>query len=774
LADAAHGFSERGDGPVGDADADAESDAADGAAAADKECEGDGEHHADWGNEGIGDFFVPLDGEGGDVKAGLVEAVDVTAKVAPAHLEGLDDLAAEVGGRLGEFGESGNGEGCVADDAGSGKIADPAGFKDPGLFGVEPARAGGEDAAAHLEGGGIEFEDGEAAEKFFVGIEEIKIVNLGIVTENPALGTGVSLRRLALDDGAKRVLALVGVGEIGVVQDEEDGGNGEASEEEREGESIEGEAAGLEGDDFIVFAENAEGDEHGDESAERGELVNGVGDEEAEIVDDDHEGDVVAADVFCQLEEGEDFEEEEERDHDEHEVVKETAEEIEVNDGWKAGIRGRSGRAIFRAYGSGAGFGAEGAAKKPPKGCEARDEGRDARFTAVALHAGKENESDEGDDEVCGPHADGGGDEALAGKAGAGDEKKIIRGDDDDGEERAGGAAAAAGLCTERDGDESEDEAGDREGEALVEFDARVTPVRAAVAQELEHGTFGIADGALLSGRWGAEFDGPVTAAEGSDGVMVWGGAGKFVSGAAVEMEFEFAESGLGNYNCGFRKSDLRVAAVRAGFGEEDAVPVGAAGGEVVDVEDEVREALVEDARLNGERDLGGVESTFDVAAGAEGERREPEGHERGENGADDCEKADGNENALAADAESGESDDLAVHGHAAEAEKDADEDGHGDGENEKAGDDAEEEIDDLGGGAGMADEDLHEANELGNEEDESENEEAEEGVASDFSGDVAVEDAHGEKGECNMGWSSHRGHGDGSTEHAERSRVKK
>jgi hypothetical protein len=50
-----------------------------------------------------------------------------------------------------------------------------------------------------------------------------------------------------------------------------------------------------------------------------------------------------------------------------------------------------------------------------------------------------------------------------------------------------------------------------------------------------------------------------------------------------------------------------------------------------------------------------------------------------------------------------------------------------------------------------VADEKLHEADELGNEEDEGENEDAEEGVADDFSNYVAIEDAHGATRECNM-----------------------
>ena len=51
-----------------------------------------------------------------------------------------------------------------------------------------------------------------------------------------------------------------------------------------------------------------------------------------------------------------------------------------------------------------------------------------------------------------------------------------------------------------------------------------------------------------------------------------------------------------------------------------------------------------------------------------------------------------------------------------------------------------------------MADEELHEADELGNEEHEGENKEAEEGVADDFANNVTIEDAHGATGECNMG----------------------
>ena len=51
-----------------------------------------------------------------------------------------------------------------------------------------------------------------------------------------------------------------------------------------------------------------------------------------------------------------------------------------------------------------------------------------------------------------------------------------------------------------------------------------------------------------------------------------------------------------------------------------------------------------------------------------------------------------------------------------------------------------------------MTDEELHEADKLGDEENESEDEKAKESVANDFTNNVAIEDAHDEKGQCNMG----------------------
>src|SRR5215467_5504491 len=83
LADAAHRFRQSRESPVGDADAHAKSDSADSATTAHEKSEGNREHHADGGDERVGNFLVPLDGQRGDIEASVAKAVDVAAEVAP-------------------------------------------------------------------------------------------------------------------------------------------------------------------------------------------------------------------------------------------------------------------------------------------------------------------------------------------------------------------------------------------------------------------------------------------------------------------------------------------------------------------------------------------------------------------------------------------------------------------------------------------------------------------------------------------------------------------
>ena len=167
---------------------------------------------------------------------------------------------------------------------------------------------------------------------------------------------------------------------------------------------------------------------------------------------------------------------------------------------------------------------------------------------------------------------------------------------------------------------------------------------------------------------------------------------------------------------------------------------MGPAGGNVVDVQDCAGEAFVEDARLDLKRNLRGNEFGFDVAKGVQAARGEPQGHDGGKNRAQQRQNPNGKQDAFAADAQGGESDDFAVHGHTAEAEQHPDQDGHGDREYEDARKNAKEEQTDLAAGAGVTNEDFHEANQLGNEKNESEDEDSQEGVTYNFTYYVAVQ----------------------------------
>ncbi len=138
----------------------------------------------------------------------------------------------EVGGLLVDLGESGDGEGLVAGDGGAGEGALPAVFEDPAV-GVVPVDGGGEDAAGEVEAARLELEDGQVGEFVAVGVEELVVEDAGglgigagaggLAGDPLAVGAKEGLGGLAFDGGEKGFLAAVGVGEIGLVEDEEQG-----------------------------------------------------------------------------------------------------------------------------------------------------------------------------------------------------------------------------------------------------------------------------------------------------------------------------------------------------------------------------------------------------------------------------------------------------------------------------------------------------------------------------------------------------------------------
>ena len=152
----------------------------------------------------------------------------------------------EVRGQLGELWEGGHVELVITLDGVSAQLPDPALLINPALGDLGPVGAIGMHAFRNGEGSRIELKDGDVGELVAVRVKELVVVNVGVLSEDPLLiGTQVSLRGLAFDLVAKSVLALIGVGELRVVENKESAGEHYTGEEQWECQAIEADAASL-------------------------------------------------------------------------------------------------------------------------------------------------------------------------------------------------------------------------------------------------------------------------------------------------------------------------------------------------------------------------------------------------------------------------------------------------------------------------------------------------------------------------------------------------
>ena len=114
---------------------------------------------------------------------------------------------------------------AVVGDGGAVQCAVPALLVDPAIQIFGPVSAVGMDAASDGEAGAVELEDGDVAELVAIGIEELVVVDVVVLAENPfAVGSQVGLRRLALDLVVQGFLALVGVRQVELVGEKQSDG----------------------------------------------------------------------------------------------------------------------------------------------------------------------------------------------------------------------------------------------------------------------------------------------------------------------------------------------------------------------------------------------------------------------------------------------------------------------------------------------------------------------------------------------------------------------
>ncbi len=143
-----------------------------------------------------------------------------------------------------------------------------------------------------------------------IGIEKFVVVDLCAFAKNPLpAGLVVRLRRAALDLVAQGVLALIGEGQVGVVQNQKTGREKNAAEKQRQGNAVQAEAAGLERHELVVLSHYAQRHQHGDERGEGRELVEEVAGQVQEIESDVEQAGPVLRDVVEQFKKREHFEE---------------------------------------------------------------------------------------------------------------------------------------------------------------------------------------------------------------------------------------------------------------------------------------------------------------------------------------------------------------------------------------------------------------------------------------------------------------------------------
>src|SRR5207245_678692 len=185
LADRPHGLEERRSLPIDDAKSDAQCQAANRATRAYQKSKGNPQQNDDWRDEWEGQLLVPLHREPGHVKAGLLEVMDVLAQLAPVHLIVLAHLPVEIAWGFTQLLQRVVLKGNVAGDGRAVKVAQQAGFEQPGVAFRFPLAQVGEDAAAHLKISGVELKHVESAEEVEVRIELLVVVDFEVFSEDP-------------------------------------------------------------------------------------------------------------------------------------------------------------------------------------------------------------------------------------------------------------------------------------------------------------------------------------------------------------------------------------------------------------------------------------------------------------------------------------------------------------------------------------------------------------------------------------------------------------
>ena len=331
------------------------------------------------------------------------------------------------------------------------------------------------DAFGQFEGYGIELEGGDVGEGVLVGIEELVVVDGVVLAEDPlAVRAQVSLRGLALDFVAQRFLALVGLGDVELIEEVKAGADGGGDDEDGEDDAVDAGPGGLHRGDFVGLLQQAEGGEDGQQNAERRHDVDHRRRDVEQILAHHNHRNAVAEDVSEKFEEGKDQGEQQERKQDHGEIHGEVAQDQLVEDERVAGsaVFFRGSGAVGMADGGDALASAvdEKAVANPTVErvpCGAKRAEIDERI----LDAADQEEAGGEENKVGRPDTGCGWNASAAAERDSGEGDEVVEKDEGDGEHEAHALASLFGGKAERNADQGENQAGGRQGKPAVELD---------------------------------------------------------------------------------------------------------------------------------------------------------------------------------------------------------------------------------------------------------------------------------------------------------------
>src|SRR6202171_2762487 len=286
--------------------------------------------------------------------------------------------------------------------------------------------------------------------------------------------------------------------------------------------------------------------------------------------------------------------------------------------------------------------------------------------SAAARHAfepRQEKQPERGRQHVCRPDACPDRERALARQSRADGEHQVVAGNQEQRDQKPGGTSAAPGPRSQRHGEQGKRNTSKRKREAALNLDAGVARSGSTLAKKSAHR-------AARYGRlgWGPGFeaprlDGEIALGEGGERIVARLAQGEFVDTSVTQVQLQLALAAVGHYNRFLRQSKAREV-LCVGPRKKDTFPARGGRIDIVNVEDEVWEALVEDTRCNLEGSLPSAQAVFQGAESAHGQGPEPERHAKSDQCCAPGENADGDQYPAASEAEGRHGDALAIRGH--------------------------------------------------------------------------------------------------------------